>query len=263
LARLSATGSNRAWLQVPDALQVLVLKDNERGEVVAEVGAHDSARRLSLRSGRYFLRVRERDHLLEGTIELADGAERHVEASELTRFAYARLVRKGGGPVASVSSFELGGMARAPRVDDGAWCWGVAAAYGREWEWGGLRAKLGACTGATREPTIDTRENEYSLAIVASHTWDFGSLGLSAHLGVGGAISHQIFDTYQNAPARLAVIGNAAVGIGLRRYFGARWFVSFDPQLEEQLFRYQPTALDSANLTTTTTARATLSVGVH
>lgn len=263
LARLGVTGPNRAWLRVPDGLQVLVLKDNDRGEVVAEVGRHDVARRLSLRAGRYFLRVREQEHLLEGTVDLTAGSERTVEANELTQYAYAQLVRKGGGPVPSVSSYEFGLMTRAPRVDDGAWCWGVAAAYGHEWAWGGLRARLGACTGSTSAPTIETRENEYSLALIAGHTWDFGKYGISANLSVGGGLSHQVFDTYQPAPVRLAVLGSAAVGLGLRRYFGSRWYVSLEPQLEEQLFRYQASALDSTNLRAATSARATLWVGVH
>lgn len=263
LARLGVAGPNRAWLRVPDGLQVLVLKDDERGEVVAEVGAHDVARRLSLRGGRYFLRAREQDHLLEGTVDVADGAERQVEAGELTRFAYAQLVRKGGGPEQSVASYELGAMARAPRVDNGAWCFGLAAAYGREWGWGGLRARLSACTGSTSAPTIETRENEYSLAIIASHTWDWGSFGVSANLGFGGGLSHQVFDTYQRAPQRLALLGTAAVGVGVRRYFGPRWYVSLEPQLEEQLFRYQATALEATNLAAAPTARATLWVGLH
>lgn len=263
LANLGTKGANRAWLWVPEGLQVLVLKDNDRGEVVAEVGEHDVARRLSLRSGRYFLRVRQTDHLLEGTVELSDGAERQVDESELTRYAYAQLVRKGGGPVDNVASYELGFMTRAPRVTSGVWCSGVAAAYGREWGWGNLKARLGACTGSFSSPTIATRENEYSLGIVAGHTWDFGGFGITANLTLGGGVSHQMFETYQPAPARFALLGNAAVGVGLRRYLGSRWFVSLEPQLEQQLFRYQPTALDAANLTATTTARATLWFGLH
>lgn len=263
LAKLSVTGPNRSWLRVPDGLQVLVLKDNERGEVVAEVGEHDAARRLSLRSGTYFLRVREEDHLLEGTVELSDGAERQVEASELTRFAYAQLVRKGGGPVDSVATYELGFMVRAPRVADGPWCQGIAAAYGREWAWGGLRAKLGACTGSSSAPTITTRENEYSLGIIAGRTWDLGGFGLTASLALSGGANHQMFDTYQPAPTRFALLGSAAVGIGLRRYLGTRWYVNLEPQLEQQLFRYQPTALDATNLTGATTARATVWLGMH
>ncbi len=263
LAKLGTTGPNRAWLRVPDGLQVLVLKDNDRGEVVAEVGAHDVARRLSLRSGRYFLRVREKDHLLEGTVELTDGVERQVEAAELTRFAYAQLVRKGGGPVSSVATYELGLMVRAPRVADGVWCTGVAAAYGREWAWGGLRARLGACTGSLTAETIATRENEYSLGIIAGHTWDIGGFGVTASLALGGGVNHQMFDTYQPAPTRFALLGNAAVGVALRRYLGARWYVSVEPQLEEQLFRYQPTALEPTTLTAATTARATVWIGLH
>lgn len=82
-------------------------------------------------------------------------------------------------------------------------------------------------------------------------------------MALGGALNHQVFDTYQPAPSRLAAIGTAAVGVGLRRYLCSRWFVSLEPQLEEQLFRYQPSALDDTALLATTTARATLWVGFH
>lgn len=90
--------------------------ESSRGGVVAEITASDRARRLSVRAGRYFVRGRGADHLLEGELELRAGDDRLVADEELRRVEYARLVRKGSTVLRSVSGVEAGGFLRSALI---------------------------------------------------------------------------------------------------------------------------------------------------
>ena len=79
LTRPGTVGPLRAVVRVPDGRDVLVLAGSADGPVIAEVGVHDTTRRVNVRAGRYFIRERGEQHLLEGTIALAAGDEHLVE----------------------------------------------------------------------------------------------------------------------------------------------------------------------------------------
>ena len=97
LATLEQKARGRAWLELPPGRTWLLFQDSADGPVVGEVGNSDRVRRLSLRAGRYFLRGRAPDVLLEGTVDLKPGTTGRVDESTLSRTAYAKLVRKGEG----------------------------------------------------------------------------------------------------------------------------------------------------------------------
>ena len=115
--------AERAQLRFPAGLAFLVLRGDGDGPVVAEVGPADRQRRLSLKPGRYFVRGRGRDYLLEGTLSLAAGGNQLVEERQLARVQYARLVRKGGADRPALS--VLGGYQAATSLwSDGGLCQG-------------------------------------------------------------------------------------------------------------------------------------------
>src|SRR6185295_6802002 len=58
----------RAMIGFPAGKSYLVFRGGPDGAVVAEVGAHDRVRRLSVKPGRYFVRGRGPDFLLEGML---------------------------------------------------------------------------------------------------------------------------------------------------------------------------------------------------
>jgi hypothetical protein len=65
----------------------LVMQGGAGGPVVADVGARDVERGVSLRAGRYFVRARALDHLLEGTVVTmrSSGTSRWVATSSTRR----------------------------------------------------------------------------------------------------------------------------------------------------------------------------------
>jgi hypothetical protein len=106
LATLDAASPARSWVELPEGRTWLLFQGSEEGPVVGEVSARDKARRLSVKAGRYFLRGRGAEVLLEGAFVAPAGAAVAVDESQLQRTAYARLVRKGGGAAASTDATE-------------------------------------------------------------------------------------------------------------------------------------------------------------
>src|SRR5262249_52104640 len=129
LTRVGADLRKRGVLRLPEGRSYLVLAGSSEGSVVAEVGVDDRSRRVDLREGRYFVRGRARDHLVEGVIEVVAGSDRPLEDRELRRIEYARLVRKGMSPRVAAHGPQVGYAARSGIVAGSSWCQGAYAAY--------------------------------------------------------------------------------------------------------------------------------------
>src|SRR5437762_5246577 len=114
LATLDAGGRERGVLAFPAGRGYLVMKGDRGGPMVAEIGAHDRARRLSVGPDRYFVRGRAPGYLLEGVVTVAGGEARTVEDRDLERLEYARLVRKGGPDAGLAQGPQAGYQPRSP-----------------------------------------------------------------------------------------------------------------------------------------------------
>ncbi|MBL4689698.1 MAG: caspase family protein, partial [Nannocystaceae bacterium] len=90
LTRVRSVKGGRARLSFPEGRAYLVFAGDAEGAVVAEVGATDATRNINVAAGRYFVRGRGRDHLLEGSVRVRGGDTRLVEDGQLQRVEYAR-----------------------------------------------------------------------------------------------------------------------------------------------------------------------------
>ncbi|HWN67838.1 MAG TPA: caspase family protein, partial [Haliangium sp.] len=102
------SGQHRALVHLPAGRSYLLLRDGPEGPVVAEVGARDQVRRISVAAGRYFVRGRASSYLLEGIVHLSGGAERTIGDELLDRIEYARFVRKGAAELRAVHGPQAG-----------------------------------------------------------------------------------------------------------------------------------------------------------
>ncbi|HMI87515.1 MAG TPA: caspase family protein, partial [Polyangiaceae bacterium] len=102
-----AYASSRGTVVFPPGRDYLIWQSGSGGVVAGEVPLDATVRSLSLKPGRYLVRARASDHLLEGEVSLAPGGRVDIGAEPLRRIEYARLVRKGGG-FGSVHGPELG-----------------------------------------------------------------------------------------------------------------------------------------------------------
>jgi hypothetical protein len=224
LTTLAGRDRTRAWLTLPDGPAWLVFQGSEDGPVVGEVTRGDRARRLSVREGRYFVRGRGDDVLLEGTVAAPAGAAVQVDPARLTRTAYARLVRKGAAELRSATSVELEWRIRSPLASEGRPCPGLAAGTAVALRPLTLHARLGWCQSGFTAEGLRARAEGFDLEVGATHAWDLPWASLEVGLSLGAAILHQSFQTAGVAPPRtsagllLAPVASVSRDVGRRTY---------------------------------------------
>ncbi len=91
---LSAKRLIKSSLVFPWAGEFLVFKNDEHGEIVAELVSTKSGGRLVLEPGDYFIRERKAKEYLQGSMTLGAGNEHSLTDWKPERVAYTRMVRK-------------------------------------------------------------------------------------------------------------------------------------------------------------------------
>ena len=115
---LAELGRNkeRGQLALPDGATWLILR-GDGTSVIGEIVAGARRRTLSLPPGRYVVRGRDRDGLLEGAVRVDASAVTPVDPRRLERTSYARLTRKGDAASVVDNRLFVGVLGNAPRID--------------------------------------------------------------------------------------------------------------------------------------------------
>ena len=263
LTRPGAAEHSRGQLVFPSGIGFLAMEGSEQGQVVAEVGPTDLGRALSVRPGRYFVRGRASDVLLEGVVAVVADEWRTVEPASLQRVAYARLVRKGARDSGLAQSPQLGMAVRSQLANAAEACWGPTVGYRVELTKVSFAGRLGMCTSGFDNNALTARTNEYSLALTIEHAWDLSHLSVSLALGVGAALTTQSFETRGVAPTRYSESGFAVAGLGVSRELFRRWYIGVDARSEIHLFNLQDNALVEPSLRLGLAVRGSAVLGVQ
>jgi hypothetical protein len=230
----------RAQLVFPAGQSYLLLRDQDAGAVVAEVVAQQRPAQLSLEPGRYFVRGRGPDYLLEGTIAAPAGQVTQVQPDQLSRIAYARLVRKGASDErASAHALQLGYRLRTPFWRDVEPCQGLFVGYALVLRNLTISPRLGACGSSFDNRHLHANANELDLALHLSHGWDLGPLHAALAVLGGGAYLWEHFETRGRAPDRDALALEIGAGIGLEIALVGRLHALADAALVSYVFREQ------------------------
>jgi len=237
-----AAATRMAAIEVPPGRDVLVMAGSGTGRIIGEIAATDRTRRLTLRPGRYFIRQRADNYLLEGTVAIAAGPARFVVDSELSRVAYAALVRKGGRD--RQDAFALAVFARTTVVQGGSLCIGGRAGYAIALRWITLTPTLAACRGHLANAFVATSLTEGAAGLSAAHVWDVGRVAFSLGGRLGVSVLHESFMTTGVAPSRnQAAASFALVSGGVLRIAGGLE-LTLDLDLASYLFRRQQASGD-------------------
>ncbi len=239
LATLAAKAATRAWLELPEGRSWLLFQGSEEGPVVGEVAARDRSRRLSLRAGRYFVRGRGPDVLLEGSFDAQAGSTLLLDEARLKLTAYARLVRKGGGGVESAASIEAEAGLRSPLLNDAGVCPGAALGFAVALRPLTLTPRFGWCRGGFSGPAITSTLDQFDLELSAAHVWDLRVVSLQVGVTAGGSLFVQRFGTQGVAPRRTTAALQLSPTVGLSRELGERSYLFLLASGSTFLFRTQ------------------------
>jgi hypothetical protein len=222
------SGARRASVRLPSGASFLLFQGGRDGPVVAEVGAEDAAREISLRPGRYFIRARGAVHLLEGTIDLPPGGQVAVDAGALTRVDYARLVRKGTPLLIRVHGPTVGYQVRTAVVKGESLCHGPSAAYVQERPSVRLSLRAGACRGHYDNQALTATTDELHLGGRAARAWDTRALTVDAGAALGVSWFRQTFRTSGEAPPVNTAAVHLELGTSVIRYLPSGFYLAVE-----------------------------------
>jgi hypothetical protein len=216
LTRVGVLQPGRALLRFPRGRTYLVFAGDEGGPVVAEVGVRDARREINLEAGRYFVRGRARDHLLEGKVRLREGELHTLADEELRRLEYARLARKGGHERRFAHGPQLGYQLRTPLWRRADLCHGVRAGYAVEHRWLSVVPRVGWCRSGFDNERIEATADELDVDVTLAHVFDVPVVSIG--LGVVGGLTwlRQAFRTAGTAPPRNTIGGHVDVVLTLQ-----------------------------------------------
>ena len=257
LASLGAKG--RGTLAFPDNATWLVARGSD---VVGEIVVGAKRRSLSLRPGKYFVRGRQREALLEGNVSVTADRETRVEPSVLARTEYARLVRKGHGEILrTVAGPIVGPIVQSAIIEGSSPCVGVLAGWMFVRSDLTLSPRVVACRGESSNRTLDATSDQLALDLRLSRSWDVGKrLSLDLGIAVGGELLQQRFDTRGIAPTRSSFAGHVDAGAGLSIPW-SRGFVAAELAAQTHIFSVEDQAGDR-DLAARFAVRAVLAFGL-
>ena len=261
LAMLDARSPTRAWLELPPGKSWLLFQESADGPVVGEVASADRVRRLSLRSGKYFLRGRGPEVLLEGTVAVAPGTTETVDESKLQRTAYARLVRKGEGDRDSVVSLEAEARFRTSLITDAGLCPGFAVGLAIALRPITLVPRVAWCrTGYTSEGLAATTD-QFDVELQASHVWDLAPVSIEVGLTVGATLLNQSFKTEGSAPPRTTAALQLTPAVAVSRDLGSRTYVYLTVAGATYLFKNETSSTQTTSFGPSFAVRVALGFG--
>ena len=261
LATLDARSPTRAWLDLPPGKSWLLFQEGPDGAVVGEVASADRVRRLSLRAGRYFVRGRGSDVLLEGTVAVAPGSTATVDESKLERTAYARLVRKGEGSRDSVLSLEAEARVRTSLVSDAGLCPGVAVGLAIALRPITLVPRVAWCRTGYTNGGLQATTDQLDIELQGSHVWDLAPVSIEVGLTIGAALLNQSFTTSGTAPPRTTAALQLTPAVSVSRDLGARTYIYLTVAGATYLFKNEATATETTSFGPSFAVRVALGVG--
>ncbi|MBA2544902.1 MAG: caspase family protein, partial [Deltaproteobacteria bacterium] len=238
-------GRGRGKLTLPADATWLIVRgtDNVVGEIVA--GAR--RRTLSLRPGKYMIRGRTREALLEGTVTVDADRETSVDASKLTRSTYARLVRKGRGELLRyVGGPLVGPIIQTPIIDGASPCLGVLAGWSFVRSDLTLSPRLAGCRGELSNRTLDATTDILALDLRVAKAWDFSRATVDLGITMGGELLHERFVTRGIAPARTSIAGHVDAGAAIAFPIFSRGYLHAEIAAQTHFFSVETQAGDKS-----------------
>jgi hypothetical protein len=255
LTELGRGDTQRAIIELPEGMSYLLIRGSADGAVVAEVGAHDRTRRLSVKPGHYFVRGRGADFLLEGSVELLPAERHQLRERDLERIEYARLVRKGGPERSHASSAQVGYAVRMPLSSTAGLCQGPFVGYAIDLRSASLAPRLGACRASYENTFRSAHSDELDLELRGTHAWDLGAVTVSMGVSLGGSLLHQDVSSDGLVPSRVGPAAHLGVLVGASIDLARGFYGGVELDALTYFFRQQADGPEGAHIETPFAAR--------
>ncbi|XYH95905.1 caspase family protein [Sorangium sp. So ce1128] len=262
LTELPVHASHRGVLRFPGGRSYLVMRDASEGPVAAEVGASDATRTISLRPGRYFVRGRGPDFLLEGSVEAEAGKTIDVGDERLSRVMFARLVRKGGGVREVAHGPVAGYQMRTPLVQGSSLCHGGFVGYGIELQHVGVATRLSVCHGAFQNEHLTASNDELGLDMRVSRAWDLPVITVGVGVEAGLTVMRQRFETLGRAPDRHGLGGAFGGGVGVNVDLVGGLYLGVEGAVQTYVFKQQRAGSEEDEVAPSLAARLRVGLGM-
>jgi hypothetical protein len=261
LTRVGILHPGRAILRFPKGRTYLVFADDEDGPVVAEVGVRDVRRDINIEAGRYFIRGRARDHLLEGKLRVREGETHSVQDRELRRLEYARLARKGNHERELAHGPQVGYQLRTPMWRGANLCHGVRGGYAVDHRWLTVVPRIGWCRAGFDNDRIEATADELDLDLTLAHVFDVPVVSIGIGLVGGVTWLRQTFRTEGSAPPRNTIGGHVDIVLTLQWDLPRGFYLETDLAGQVHLFPQSTDGRESSTTAAVVTARPFFGVG--
>ena len=219
------TSRERAKLVVPKGRDYLFFSGHAEGEVSAEVPRLAQQRGLSLPPGKYYVRARADDYLLEGTIIAEAGQTATVSDAQLKRVDFARVVRKGGVERRFAHGPEVAYDFSTALPNRQGLCHGAAVGYALVTSRLTVVPRLSLCQAGYENEFLRAVVHQWSFEVEGSGAWDFSRLSLQVGGVAGASIHTQSFTTSGQAPMRTSAGMHAGAMLGLALDLGKGFYL--------------------------------------
>lgn len=261
LTRPDAATAKRGRVRFPPKLGFMLFANDPDGAVVLELGATDPARVLSIQVGRYFVRGRGDDYLLEGQLDISSGSVAEVDLYRLKRVEYARLVRKGGRASSFAHGPQAGFLYRTPLPNADSSCLGATVGYGFDFQLLSTALRFGACRAETLATYVDSEVMEYDVELHAGRVWDIQQLSVEVGINGGVALFNQDFSSESSTPSRRTAVPFFGVDLAARYDVWRGLYTGALGGVATYVLRFQDDARDPDELRPSVAARMMLLMG--
>jgi hypothetical protein len=255
--------SSRALAEFPPGRTYLVFSKHDQGPVVAEVGAYEKHRKLSLKPGRYFVRGRGRDYLLEGPVLLEPGKHTVIKDSALNRVAYARLIRKGRGVRSYVHGPQAGYWARTALANSRDMCHGGFLGYRLDLEHLGISSRIGFCKSGFSNETLSSSVNAVDWEFSLFTSFDLPWVSVEPGISSGAVWFYQDFSTPGEAPPRVTLGALVSAYLGLSIDLPAGFYLTAQAAAQTHFFRIRSSGETTESWKPSFGIQTSFAVGKH
>ena len=256
---LTQLGDNRSGrLRLAENDTYLIRTGDEGGALVLEVTPETNDARILLPPGHYFVQQRQRDRYREFDVDLTAGRETALGDQAFRELAYARLVRKGGAPLAQ-SVFVMA-TAESAALSGGGAIPGATVRWAADLPWLtlGLRGHF-----ARRDESLDGLDRSTQVLgadVTAERMLDLRPVSLSLGLLAGARYTRQTFSSTDTDDDRGSFAGGFGLQAAAERAIGDRFALRLEGGPYTQIVRVAQTA-NGAESGSTTGSRLTFWVG--